>query len=155
MLTESMKELLKKREFLSVGTCDFKGMPNAVPKFLLKVEDDRIYLVDYTIGTTWRNIKINPRVSLSFINPRTLKSYRINGTVRVITKGAKFDKLFREMQKRAVSLTAQHIIEDLRGQAKYDDYEVGITDKFVIFEVKITDITEIGIKGELKKELLA
>jgi len=152
MLTSKIADLLRKREFLSAATCDFDGRPNAAPKFLLKTEDDHIYLVDYTIGTTWKNIKSNPRISLSFIDPRTLKGYQLNGPVRIIDKGPKFNKLCREMQKKAVSLTTQHIIEDVRGQAKHDDYEVSITDKFIILEVKIDEIAEIGLKGELKRE---
>ena len=57
MFTDELIKLLEKHEFISVATCDFKGRPNAVPKFLLKVEGDFIYLVDYTIGTTWKNLK--------------------------------------------------------------------------------------------------
>ena len=53
-------ELLKHREFISVATCDFHGQPNAASKFILRIENDSIYLVDYIIGRTFQNLRINP-----------------------------------------------------------------------------------------------
>ena len=38
MLSKELIGLMEKKEFVSVATCDFKGRPNAVPKFVLKVE---------------------------------------------------------------------------------------------------------------------
>ncbi len=84
-------EFLKTREFVSVATADFEGNPNAAPKFLLKVEGDFIYLIDYIIGRTWENISINPKVSLSFMDPETLFGYQINGTVDIINKGKVYE----------------------------------------------------------------
>ena len=71
MLPKKIKELLENREFISVATCDFKGRPNAAPKFFLKFEHNFIYLVDYTIGMTWENLKVNPKASLSLMDPDT------------------------------------------------------------------------------------
>lgn len=152
MLTKELTKLLENREFISVATCDFKGRPNAAPKFLLKVEGDVIYLVDYTIGMTWKNLKMNPRASLSLIDPKTLKGYQINGSVHILEKGAKFEKLCKEMRDKTIHLTTQHIIEEVRGESKHETFEIVITEKFVVFEVKIDEIAEIGIGGELTRK---
>jgi len=151
MLTKELISLLDKREFLSVATCGSINRPNAAPKFLLKVDKEHIYLVDYTIGTTWQNLKVNPKLSLSFMDQNTLKGYQINGNVRMIEKGSVYKKMHKEMMDKEVRLTAKHIIEDVRGEGKHDNYEVAIREKFVIFDVKINEIVEIGIRGELKR----
>lgn len=151
MLSEGLLKLLENREFISVATCDFKGRPNAAPKFLLKAGKSRIYLVDYTIGTTWRNLKTNPRTSLSFIDPATLKGYQLNGAARIIDKGREYDRMFNQMQDKEIRLTTKHIIEDVRGMSRHDNFEVVITEKFVVLEVKIEEVVEIGIRGELKR----
>ena len=151
MLTGELIKLLEKQEFISVATCDFKGRPNAVPKFLLKVDKDYIYLVDYTIGTTWKNLKINPRVSISFMDHTTLKGYQLNGKAVIITKGREYDNLCKEMTAKEIRLTTQHIIEDVRGESTHEIFELVITEKFVVFKVKINEIVEIGVKGELNR----
>ncbi|MDD5422720.1 MAG: pyridoxamine 5'-phosphate oxidase family protein [Candidatus Omnitrophota bacterium] len=151
MLSKELIKLLETREFISIATCDFKGRPNAAPKFLLKTDNEFMYLVDYTISTTWRNLKINPRASMSLIDPSTLKGYQLNGTVKIIEKGPKYKKMRKEMLDKEIRLTAKHIIDDVRGTSKHESFEVVITENFVIFEVRITEVVEIGIKGELKR----
>lgn len=151
MLKHKAMELLKQREFVSVGTCDFKGKPNAAPKFVLKLDDHFVYLVDYTIGQTWKNLKLNPQASISFMDPDTLVGYKIDGSVEVVEKGSSYRKMFDEMQRKQVSLTAQHIIEEVRGAKAHNSFEVEITEHFVIYKISIEEITEIGPRGELKR----
>ena len=151
MLSKELIGLMEKKEFVSVATCDFKGRPNAAPKFVLKVESDRAYLVDYTIGTSWQNLKINPRISMSLIDARTLKGYQINGSVRIIKRGKLYDKMRDEMTDKEVRLTTQRIIDEVRGHPTHETFEVLISEKFVIFEVRIDEIVEMDIHGGLKR----
>ena len=151
MLSKELISLVEKREFVSVATCDFKGRPNAAPKFVLKVESGRIYLVDYTIGTSWKNLKINPRLSMSLIDARTLKGYQINGAVHIITRGKLYDKMRNEMMDKEVRLTTQRIIDEVRGQPTHETFEVLISEKFIIFEVRIDEVVEMDIYGGLKR----
>ena len=151
MLSKELIGLMEKKEFVSVATCDFKGRPNAAPKFVLKVESDRAYLVDYTIGTSWQNLKINPRIYMSLIDARTLKGYQINGSVRIIKRGKLYDKMRDEMTDKEVRLTTQRIIDEVRGHPTHETFEVLISEKFVIFEVRIDEVVEMDIHGGLKR----
>lgn len=148
---EKAMKLVEKREFVSVATCDISGRPNAAPKFVLKVEKDAVYLIDYIMGHTYANLKMNPRASLSLMDPQTLKGYQLNGPVKIIDKGPIYDKIFKEQDARKVSLTAQHIIEEVRGGSKHETFEVMMPEKFVILKVSIEDIAEINPTGELER----
>ena len=151
MLPREVTEILHEREFVSVATCDLKGRPNAAPKFLLKIVGNSIYLVDYTIGKSWENIKINPRISISFMDQHSLRGYQLNGTVKIIDKGPEFKDMCDEMTRKEVRLTAKRIIEDVRGEKKHENFEVLITEKFVILEASIKEAVEIGPKGEVRR----
>jgi len=151
MLPKELVDVLEKREFVSVATCDFKGRPNAAPKFVLKIEGNRIYLVDYTIGTTWKNLKVNPRISLSLVDTRTLKGYQLNGAVKILSRGKLYDRMRREMMDKEVRLTTQHIIDEVRGQPTHETFEILISEKFVIFDVNVDEVVEMDIHGELKR----
>ncbi|MFA6216517.1 MAG: pyridoxamine 5'-phosphate oxidase family protein [Candidatus Omnitrophota bacterium] len=154
MITKKIIEFLEKREFISVATCDFDGHPNAAPKFLLKVENNFIYLVDYTLSKTWENLKINPKVSLSFVDTNSLSGFQVNGPVEILYKGSQYDKIVHELSERIVSLSAKRIIEGLYRGQKHENFEIGIPEKCAIFKIKIEEVTEIGPKGDLKKERL-
>ncbi len=152
MLPEKIAQLLETREFISVATCDFAGRPNAAPKFFLKFENNFIYLVDYTIGMTWDNLRINPKASLSLMDPHTLIGYQLNGPVEIIDKGREYDGLLSEFKKKGIGLSVKRIIEGVSSGKKHDAFEVSLPERFVIFKMKIEDFAEIGPRGELKRE---
>lgn len=154
VITQKIVEFLRQREFISVASCDFKGKPNAAPKFLLKVEDGCIYLIDYSLSKTWENLKKNPQVSLSFMDTDTLRGYQINGPVEIIEQGKTYDVLLHQLREREVSLSAKRIIEGLRREKGHQTYEVAIPERFVIFKVTIKEVVEISPRGELTKENL-
>ena len=151
MLPKELITLLANKEFISVATCDFKGRANAAPKFVLKIDANRIYLVDYTIGTSWKNLKMNPRVSLSLVDEMTLKGYQLNGAVKIMTRGKLYDAMRKEMTDKEIRLTTQHIIDEVRGNPTHETFEILISEKFIIFEVTIDEVVEMDIHGELKR----
>ncbi len=151
---EKAISIIKKREFVIVATCDLDNNPNAAPKFVLKLDKDSIYLIDYIMGRTYDNLKINPRVSLSFTDPRTLKGYQINGSVDIIEKGPVYKMIFEELDARKVNLTAKHIIEEVRGESKHDSFEVTMSERFVILKVGMYEIAEMSPTGELARKRL-
>ena len=152
--TEKAIDLIKKREFVSVATSDLENNPNAAPKFVLKLDRHFIYFVDYIMGITYRNLVMNPKASLSFYDPETLKGYQLNGPVEIIEKGPVFKKIFGEMNARKISLTAKHIIEEIRGESKHESFEMVMPEKFVILKMCINQVTEINPTGEVVRKKL-
>lgn len=152
MLRAKAIEFLKTREFVSVATADFNGNPNAASKFLLKIEGDFIYLVDYIIGRTWENIKKNPKASLSFMDPDTLMGYQINGPVERIEKGRVYEKILNELTRKKLDFSAKRIIEGVYRGKRHESFEISLPERFVVFKVKLEEIVEIGPYGELKRE---
>jgi hypothetical protein len=154
MISKKLDEILKKREFAYVATVNSKGAPNAAPKFLLKKEDHFLYLIDHVMGMTYDNLKINPRASVAVMDPNTLIGYQINGFVEIIEKGKIYKKLLKEVVNKEVSLTAKHIIEDVRGTAYHETFELAFPEHLVVFKLKIDKIIEISTSGKMKHENL-
>jgi predicted pyridoxine 5'-phosphate oxidase superfamily flavin-nucleotide-binding protein len=152
LLNEEVRDLLKKREFINVATCDFDHTPNVAPKFLLKVEDNCVYLADYIIGRTWRNLKINPHASLSTININNIVAYQLNGTVEIIEKGTQFKKLLKELNDKLVDFSTKRIIEGIRANRPHQHTELSFPDRVVIFKITIEEIVRIGPQGTLERK---
>jgi uncharacterized pyridoxamine 5'-phosphate oxidase family protein len=152
LMTENLKKFLLNKGFVSVGTSDLSGQPNAVPKYIVEVDNGFIYLADYVIGQTFQNLKINPKISLSTIDIKTLEGLQINGVAKIITKGALYKKLLKKMVEQEVHHTAKRIVEDVRGGQKSDFYEVQFPERVVMLKVKCKKITKIDIDGNLKIE---
>ncbi len=153
MNTKKINELLKSREFLNVATCDFNSRPNVAPKFLLKVEDNFIYLIDHVIGRTFSNLKINPRVSLSFMDRDTLRSYQINGTVEIIEKGVLYDKILNEFKQKKITLATERLIEGVQRGQRHQASEADFSENIAVLIVNIQETVEIHPSGELNREV--
>ncbi len=145
-------ELLKSREFVSVATCNFDGRPNAAPKFLLKMEDNFVYLVDYFIGKTYRNLRANPRISISFMDTSSLLGYQLNGLVEIVEGGPEYDLLVKDLLQREVDLSARRIVEGVTKGRGHAGFELNMPESFVIFKVKIEEIVEMASSGTLRRE---
>ena len=145
-------ELLKKREFVSVATCDLEGRPNAAPKFVLKLENHFIYLVDYSIGRTSYNLEFNPRISISFMDNNTLMGYQLNGPVEIINKGEEYDTLVKDLSQKELELSTKRIIEGVTNGKSHEGFELNLSEKFIIFKVIVEEIVEIASSGTLKRE---
>jgi predicted pyridoxine 5'-phosphate oxidase superfamily flavin-nucleotide-binding protein len=145
-------EILKIREFVSVATCDLEGRPNAAPKFVLRVENHFVYLVDYSIGRTSQNLRANPRISISFIDDNTLMGYQLNGPVEVINKGQEYDTLVKDLSQKELELSSKRIIEGVTKGKSHEGFELNLSERFIIFKVIVEEIVEIASSGTLKRE---
>jgi len=152
MLRTKALEFLKTKDFVSVATSDLNATPNAAPKFLLKVAQGYIYLVDYVIGKTCQNIKKNPKVSLSFLDTDSLIGYQVNGSVEILDKGDEYDGILSELLEKKIDLSAKRIIEGVSTGKSHQTFELSLSDRFVVLKVKVKEVVEICPCGELKRE---
>ena len=152
MINKTIKVLIESREFISVASCDLENRPNAAPKFLLKVEASHIYLVDYILGRTFRNLKVNPRVSLSLFDNSALVGYQINGSVEIIDRGPEYQSALDELARKEIDLSATRVIEGVIKGHVHKNYEVAASQQFVILKVKVEEVIQIQSSGKLQRE---
>jgi predicted pyridoxine 5'-phosphate oxidase superfamily flavin-nucleotide-binding protein len=152
VINKNIKALIETREFISVASCDLEARPNAAPKFLLKVEGSYIYLVDYVIGRTFRNLKVNPRVSISFFDNSSLVGYQLNGQVEIIDSGPEYQQALEQLHRKEIDLATTRIIDGvIKGQA-HKAYEVAASKQFIILKVKIEEVVQMQPGGSLERE---
>jgi hypothetical protein len=136
-----------------VATSDLKCRPNAAPKMLLNIDKEFIYLVDYTIGTTRENLKVNPRISLSFSDADELKGYQINGRLVRILEGSDISPdVMKRLDERKMDLSIERVISGVRNAKPHKVFEIEIKKNFVIYKIKIEEIVEISPLGDIQRK---
>lgn len=148
---DKIRKLFQTREFISVATCDFNGRPNVAPKLLLKFEDGFVYLVDYVLGTTFKNLQNNPRASISSMDLDSLTGYQLNGPVEMLESGAEYNKILQELVDKEIDLSTRRIIEGVEKGKVHAGFEVSMSQNFVVLKLKIEEVVEIGSTGTLKR----
>ena len=151
IITENIKDFLQSQEFINIATADFDGCPNVAPKFLLKIEGDYICLADYVMGRTYRNIKINPKVSLSTVNMDTLTGYQINGKAQIIERGTEYKAFMEGFRNKQIQLCVTRIIQGVHKEARHGAFETSLPERIAVFKIRVEEIVEIIPTGELKR----
>jgi predicted pyridoxine 5'-phosphate oxidase superfamily flavin-nucleotide-binding protein len=88
MLTPDMMRIVEEQRLGFVATASVDGTPNVSPKGTFAVLDDRtIAFGDIRSPGTIRNLKANPRIEVSFVDPFVRKGYRFAGLATVVERG--------------------------------------------------------------------
>ena len=156
MLVAHAKKLLSllRNNVVNVASSDAKGNPNAAVKLFLKMESHSIYLADFSLGNTLRNLKDNPQLSLAFEDIETAKGYRINGKVQIISEGDEYNALIDEVRQRETEIVVNRVLDGIQRNKRYKGHFVNTSEKFVIYKVAIDEIVEFGPQGALRTEIL-
>ena len=80
-----IKKFIEKQGVFVVGTVGRSNIANLSPRIFFKIEEETIYWLDFFKHKSFKNIKINPWVTIAVFNKDDLKGYQFRGTVSFIT----------------------------------------------------------------------
>lgn len=119
-----------------VASSDEKGVPNCAPKMLVNViKPNKIYFLDYRFTHTFANISKNGLASVSFMDDRAFKGYRLNGRCRQMLEGPQLDAVKEEWTKRLVSYETDRILERMKGGISAREAENFLPSDFTVIEM--------------------
>ena len=100
MLTADMKRLVRDQPLGFVATVSPDGTPNLSPKGTFAVLDDRtLAFADIRSPQTIRNLKVNPRLEVNFVDPFVRKGYRFAGAARLVNRGEQdFESILEKLR---------------------------------------------------------
>ncbi len=120
-ISEGVKDFIA-HHLAYVATVDAKGMPNVVPKGEIAISDDGKYIVfaDLYSHQTRKNLKQNPRIAVTVVNPASYEGYQVKGKAKVIERGKGYESLSHQLSgagqlnhpnaKYAVKITVSKVI---------------------------------------------
>ena len=150
VINDEMREFLRREKFIFIATTNPNSDANVAPKILLKIEGDDIYMADYVLNKTFKNLKRHARVSLGIVDPSTLYGYQFNGNTQVLTVGADYKQLLNELQEKATDLTIESVIRSVRTGKKYVK-EFAFSDQAAIFKIHVDEVVKITPSGYLER----
>jgi predicted pyridoxine 5'-phosphate oxidase superfamily flavin-nucleotide-binding protein len=152
MIKERLVKFFRHTQFVDVATCDKNCRPNNAPKFILKIDGDKIYLADYVLGTTWNNLKENPLVSLTVVDNDSLIGYQFNGEAVLLDEGDDYETLRQEFQVKKVKSSVDRIIKSVRAEKPNHSVELSFPDRTGIIIIIIREIVDIGPTGQILRD---
>lgn len=162
MLTKELQDILFQRSslYVTVATCSLDGYPNAAPKMLVKYSRGKLYFVDVAFGVTYKNLKVNPRLSISFVDLEKLRTYRLKASVRVLEEKRHVDKFRKAIDKNLNKMMVDRVLEGASRGRAHANFIAKVPSEIVIFEAKLLEIIEYSLenikirKSKIKKTTL-
>ena len=84
-ISKEIKEFIEEQGVFVVGTIGGNNLPNVSPRIFFRIDDEAIYWLDFFKHKSYKNIQINPWVTIAVFNKDELKGYQFRGTVSFIT----------------------------------------------------------------------
>lgn len=86
MFTEELRSVAERAVLCWLATADAEGQPNVSPKELFRVAgEDRLEIAEIASPTSARNLRVNPRVCVSFVDVFVQKGFKVRGRARLLT----------------------------------------------------------------------
>ena len=84
-IPSKIKKFIEKQGVFVVGTIGGSNLPNISPRIFFRIDDETIFWLDFFKHKSYKNIQINPWVTIAVFNKDELKGYQFRGTVSYIT----------------------------------------------------------------------
>jgi len=141
----------KKQHYTILSTVGADGLPHSSCKGIVSItRDGRVYLLDLYKGETYRNLLLNPRMSLTAVDEHVFRGFCLKGTGRIIDRKNISPRLMRAWRQKLSSRISHRIIKSLRGEKGHPKHPEALLPQpqYLIFmEVReIADLTPAHIK---------
>jgi len=104
-----------------VATASADGTPNVTPKGSVQVLDDNtIIFADLFSLKTRDNLKQNPKVAVTLVDPEKFKGYQFKGKAELIDAGPLFDKVKEELKKAPMELPEPKYVAKITVEEIFD-----------------------------------
>ena len=111
ILTQEIKEFVKKQKLGFIATVCPDGTPNLSPKGTTTAwDDDHLVFADiYSPGTT-NNLLNNPAIEINIVDIFIRKGYRFKGVASVLSNGTLFDEIVSFYKNKGATYTIRNIV---------------------------------------------
>lgn len=89
MLTPEIIKYINQSILCWLGTADLESQPNVSPKEIFTHHEGAILIANIMSPQSIKNIKTNPKVSVSFIDILVQKGYQVKGIAEIIDRQSK------------------------------------------------------------------
>lgn len=145
VIAQEIVRFLDKQHIFMVATSDDKGRLNLVVKGIAKVDPKGIiYLTDLYNGTTRKNLKSNPNMTISVVNEAEFKGWQFRGIAREYNKHES-EEILEHWDKKIVNRITNRIIKNMqRGRKLVHFSEAHLPKPSYIIELTVNEIISIS-----------
>ena len=144
---------LHKQSFVLVSTIDANSYIHCAAKGIVHIEKEgKVYLIDLYRGSTFKNLKNNPTLSITSIDEQHFKGFTLKGKASMVEKNdfdASHIKAWEEKVIKRISQRLIKSVQDEKGNASHPEAHLPPVQYLIELKVEeIVDLTPAHIKRQ-------
>ncbi|MCI4432431.1 MAG: pyridoxamine 5'-phosphate oxidase family protein [Nitrosopumilus sp.] len=112
-IPNDIREFIEEQGIFVVGTMGLNNLPNVSPRIFFRVDENAIYWLDFFKHKSYKNIQINPWVTVSVFNKDDLKGFQFRGIVSYIENESVKSKIRESIIKKTLEKNSSEKIKKL------------------------------------------
>ena len=161
MLPEKIVKFFWRQHFTLVSTIDQSGLPHNSCKGLVEINSKgRVYLLDLYKERTFRNLKLNPKISVTGVDEHRFMGYCLKGTAKIKPRNKLSSRILKAWDKRIAGRITQRLLKEMRGEKGHRlNPEVFLPKPAYLIEVTVEEIIDLtprnitkGAQNETKRK---
>ncbi len=118
-ISSKIKEFIETQGIFAVGTVGANNLANVSPRIFFRVDENVIYWLDFFKHKSYKNIQVNPWVTISVFNKDDLTGYQFRGTVSFITDEPIKTEIKESIIKKTLEKSPSEKIKKLSEKKEY------------------------------------
>ncbi|MDD5644746.1 MAG: pyridoxamine 5'-phosphate oxidase family protein [bacterium] len=144
-LSKDIINFLEKQGFTVVSTIGNDGYPHNSCKGIVRIEEEKIYLIDLYTGRTRANLKINPGISITAVDEHLFKGFCVKGKAREINKDEIPQNMIEDWKKKIHGRIVTRIINSVKGRKGHPSHpEALMPDPKYIIAVDVEKVVNLA-----------
>jgi hypothetical protein len=153
ILSSEIVHFFHNQNYLIISTVSKDGTLHTACKGLVDIDEEgRVYLLDLYSGSTFRNLRDNPNISITAVDEHIFKGYSLKGMARIIPAEELEPRLVKSWEDRITSRISQRVIKNItqtKGHPRHPEAHFPEPKYLIVVEVKeVVDLTPRHLKHE-------
>lgn len=114
-LADDIVNFFNNQGFVIVSTVDANGNIHNSCKGIVHIAGD-VYLLDLYQGKTFKNLKINPHISITAVDEHKFKGFCLQGKARIIAKEKLPQRIVKSWENKISSRLTHRLLKNIHGE---------------------------------------
>jgi hypothetical protein len=144
-LKKEIISFLGKQGFTVVSTIGADGYPHNSCKGIVRIDEEKIYLIDLYTGKTRANLKDNPHIAITAVDEHSFRGFCIKGRAREINEDEIPPDMAEDWKKKIHGRIVTRIVNSVRGRKGHPSHPEALMPgpKYII-EVDVEKIIDLA-----------
>ena len=112
-ITPQIRDFIENQGIFVVGTTGGNKIVNVSPRIFFRIDEEAIYWIDFFKHKSYRNMQINPWVTISVFNKEDLEGYQLRGMISFVTDEPTYSEIKNSIIKSISSKNPSQKIKHL------------------------------------------